>query len=345
MGYDTHLVARHVPCVEKEGVRLHATGVDATGPRGALSHARSLLRIVASLRPDVVHLHEPGLIPPGLWLQLWGIPVIYDVHEDYPRQVRIQYQDRPIRARLHGWLRELLDRLAARFFDAFICAAPIIARRFPEQRSSLVMNYPLLELFDAPAADWPEREESARLVYVGWITEARGAREMAEAVRRLPDQLRAVLLLVGEFNSESLRRDLLIVGGERIEWVSAVPHDRVPALLATAHAGLVLLHPTENYRESYPTKLFEYMAAGLPVVASDFPLWRTIVDEAGCGLLVDPRDPDRIAEAIRWLLEHPGEARRMGARGREAVAHRYGWASQLPELRRVYHSLTSMAPT
>jgi glycosyltransferase involved in cell wall biosynthesis len=103
--------------------------------------------------------------------------------------------------------------------------------------------------------------------------------------------------------------------------------------------GLVLFHPAPNHMESLPTKLFEYMSAGLPVVASDIPLWRTIIASHNCGILVDPLDPREIARGIGHLLESPEEAREMGMRGREAVLTRFTWESQATELLALYSRL------
>ena len=98
----------------------------------------------------------------------------------------------------------------------------------------------------------------------------------------------------------------------------------------------MLFHPTANHVESQPNKLFEYLAAGLPVVASHFPLWREIIEGARCGLVVDPRDSGAIASAIDWLLAHPAEAEAMGARGREVVRQRLNWSQEEAALLECY---------
>jgi hypothetical protein len=85
--------------------------------------------------------------------------------------------------------------------------------------------------------------------------------------------------------------------------------------------------------------MFEYMAAGIPVIASDFPLWRSIVMGAGCGLLVNPRDPSSIAKAISYLLTHDAEAEAMGKRGRAAVKLQYNWNTEERKLLNFYASL------
>ena len=85
--------------------------------------------------------------------------------------------------------------------------------------------------------------------------------------------------------------------------------------------------------------MFEYMAAGIPVLASDFPLWRCIVEEANCGMLVDPLDPEAIAKGMQWFIEHPDEALEMGQSGRRAVEERYNWEKEFPKLQALYDSI------
>ena len=85
--------------------------------------------------------------------------------------------------------------------------------------------------------------------------------------------------------------------------------------------------------------MFEYMSVGLPVIVSGFPLWRRIVDEAGCGLPVDPLNPQAIADAMVWILDHPAEAEAMGRRGREAVEKYYNWETETDKLAALYKKL------
>jgi glycosyltransferase involved in cell wall biosynthesis len=110
--------------------------------------------------------------------------------------------------------------------------------------------------------------------------------------------------------------------------------------LSKAVAGLVVLKPLQSFQEALPVKMFEYMAAGLPVIASDFPLWRTIIDGEKCGILVDPLDPQALASTMSWILEHPAEAAEMGKRGRAAVRERYNWESEARALLGFYDALS-----
>jgi glycosyltransferase involved in cell wall biosynthesis len=126
---------------------------------------------------------------------------------------------------------------------------------------------------------------------------------------------------------------------QRTRYLGWLNKERLAEELGQARAGLVLLHPTNNYQVIRPNKLYEYMAAGLPVIASDFPRWREVVEPANCGLLVDPLDTAVIARAVEYLLTHPDEAAAMGERGRKAVMAHYNWQMEHRKLLAGYEGL------
>jgi glycosyltransferase involved in cell wall biosynthesis len=168
----------------------------------------------------------------------------------------------------------------------------------------------------------------------------RGIHEMLAAVDLLPKDLGVKLELAGSFYVRQQQEAVMA----RAEWQNVLWHgelDRagLASLLKRVSVGLVVLHPHPAYVTSHPTKLFEYMAAGIPVIASDFPLWRSIVESAQCGLLVNPLDPPSIAAAIERLIASPDEARRMGMCGRAAVERQFNWALEENALLSFYRSL------
>jgi glycosyltransferase involved in cell wall biosynthesis len=124
-----------------------------------------------------------------------------------------------------------------------------------------------------------------------------------------------------------------------VRWHGFVPHDEGYRVLARCRIGLAVLADIPNYRESLPTKIFEYMALGLPVIASNFPLYRRVVEEEHVGICVNPADPAALASAIGQLLDDPQRAAAMGARGREAVRQRYRWGKEESKLLRLYEEL------
>jgi glycosyltransferase involved in cell wall biosynthesis len=103
--------------------------------------------------------------------------------------------------------------------------------------------------------------------------------------------------------------------------------------------GLVLLHPEPRFIVSLPIKMFEYMSAGVPVIASNFPIWQEIVENNNCGICVDPLNVNEIADAMKWILENPEEAAQMGRNGRHAVETIYNWEAESKKLVEVYQKL------
>lgn len=343
-GHEVHLVAHDVPAREREGVRLHGLPPADDGPRlrRIAARLRAAARAVSALDPELVHVHDPELLPLAFRWKARGLRVVYDVHEDTPREARTVLPVGSLRRAVYPAAWSALEAVARTVLDGFVCATPAIGARFPAARTVVARNFPRLaefELLPAPdAASMASRPP--RLVYVGGLTEPRGLREMMHAASLLPDALRCRLVLVGELSPPELAlRWKEWRGFDRVEHCGWQERAGVLDALSQARVGLVLLHPTPEYRESWPVKLFEYMAAGLPVVASDFPLWREFVEGAGCGFLVDPLDPRAIARATEKLLAHPDEAAAMGLRGWRAARERYSWESEAKPLLALYERL------
>lgn len=299
-------------------------------------------RTLRRLRPTVVHFHDPELIFLGLAMKAGGTRVVYDVHEDVPRQILCKdWIPKPLRLPLAKAV-EIVEELSTGVFDAVVPATPRIAQRFPSPRTVIVQNFPIPEELQlAQAVPYLERPPS--FAYVGDISESRAALGMVKALGLLAPQSQARLELAGGFSSSDLEEEVRsLPGWARVNYHGWATRPQVAALLGNVRAGLVLLHPEPNYVEAYPNKMFEYMAAGLPVIASDFPLWREIVaPPVNAGLLVDPLDPRAIAQAMEWMLEHPEEAEAMGRRGRRAVEQRFNWQAEEEKLVKLYQRLLS----
>jgi glycosyltransferase involved in cell wall biosynthesis len=296
------------------------------------------------LRPSIFHLHDPHLIPLGILLQLAGSRVIYDVHEDYVAYARAKHPTRPLRGVLKALAWTLMEGVARRRFDAFVCASERLARRFPSDRTMAIHNFPRHRVF-ASVADQsrPYRERPNRVVYTGYLRGLRCFWEIAQALEMLPESLDCRLRAIGAFRPPELelraRRHPVWRKMDLRPWQ---PHDVVVRELFEARIGLSLVAPVPNNDDPMRShKLFEYMAAGIPQIASDMTPWRELVCGIGCGLVVDPHDPAAIAAAIEHLLTHPDEAEAMGRRGQAAVQEHFNWDREEPRLLSLYRAIGS----
>jgi glycosyltransferase involved in cell wall biosynthesis len=333
-GHDVTLIARHGRDEVVAGVRIIGVpGCEHHRLRRATATVWRVYREALRLDATVYHLHDPELLPIGLLLRRRGKQVVYDAHEDLPRTIASK-------AYVPGVLHSPVALLAGAL-ERLVAATTAIADRFAATNpcTLVVRNYAIMA--DWPAElqlPWPERPPA--VAYVGAITADRGLREMVEAIALVPSTRQARLRLAGLYSPPGLRDEAArLVGWERVDDLGVLGRDEVAVLLGRVRAGLVVLHPTPNYLPSLPIKLFEYMAAGLPCIASDFPSLRAIIQEARCGILVDPRRPAAVAAAIEFLLGHPAEAGAMGRRGREAAAQRYNWTTEERTLLQLYASL------
>ena len=279
-------------------------------------------------RFDAYHLHDPDLILVGFALKLLGRRVVYDVHESYPMVILdrtwIPRALRPMLSR--AW--QILESSFVRCTDMTVTAHHAVEEQFRGGNVVTVQNFPILEDWANKAGTLPMAERPHRVLYHGDITRQRGLFTMLRAIAAVDAAPPPVLRLGGSLSQELQEAIKHAPGFERTQYLGWLNKDRLGEELGQARAGLILLHPTHNYSVIRPNKLYEYMAAGLPVIASDFSHWRDVVAGEGCGLLVDPLDSTAVARAIEYIFNHPEEATAMGQRGRRAAAKRYSWASE-----------------
>lgn len=324
-----------------DGVALRAL------PRRGSRLARMILgpmdawRELRRLRPDVIHVHDPELIPLAVvWKLIHRSRFVFDAHEDLAKQV----MGKPyIPANLRPTVRlfaSALERAADRYADLIVAATPSIARLFTRSEVVLVQNFPWLRDFPTPT---PVPEGTTAAVYVGGIAEARGALDMLEAISLA--QTKPRLVLAGPVATESLRQTL--EKNPAVTYHGLLPASEVPGVVDEGAVGMVLFHPLPNNLEAQPTKIFEYMAAERPFICSDFPFWRDLVGSYDCGLFVDPQDPVAIAEALDTLIADPELAARMGKNGRHAVEQKFVFENEAERLvaatRRLFSATGSRA--
>jgi glycosyltransferase involved in cell wall biosynthesis len=342
-GFEVTVIGTNWQDGEKDRVRIKSIQGNLSRLGRMTCTVWKIYREARKQEADVYHFHDPELIPIGLLLRASGKSVIYDIHEDMPKEI-LSKQYLPSWSReLVSWAITRIEGAASARFSALVVVTPSIAKRFEElnRRTVIVHNYPYVRelVGEGSAIPWKSRRQS--VAYVGGLSLQRAIREMVQAMALLPDSLDATLELAGPESKDDtsvaeLRRS---PGWMRVRHHGFIDQRSTFQILQNVRAGLVLYHPEPNQVESMPQKIFEYMGAGIPVIASNFPLWRQIIGDAGCGFFVDPLKPAEIAKAIEHVLTHPQEAEEMGRRGQAAVLKRFNWDTEAEKLVQLYWTI------
>ena len=319
-------------------------------PRGLIGRAVNLMRLfVIGWRSgsDIYHFHDPELLPVGVLLCLLGKRVVYDVHEHFPQ---VAY----VRSWIPSALRpavsvtvDIVERFLACCFSAVVGVVDEQEQRFSNCLFAAIKNYPRVECFAGDSR--PEQKRvygngAAELIHVGSLSAERGGLFLLDIMRELrPFYPNVRLKSLGPFHSETIRREFQTrlekfeLGDSVTVETERVAYEKLGQVIRGGIVGLIPGQVSaQNLTPFIPTKLFEYMACGLPVVASALPSIRQFYLSADWGMLVEPGDPKAHALAIAHLLEHPEEARKKGTVGREAVEKTFNWDGEAEKLLELY---------
>lgn len=297
---------------------------------------KKIFNKVLELSPDIVHFHDPELMGIGAKLSKLGYKVVYDVHEDLPKQVLNKHWLPKLIRPLVSLFVTGIEKFYAKRFAGVITATPIISRRFKSYNDNTVTicNYPLLAEIKISQTTWENRQDL--LCYIGSISETRGIKQLVESLAVSQIKLKLAGSFSGGLGLPYLQN---LSGGNYVDYLGILNREEITHLLQQVKVGIVTLLPTPSYLESLPIKMFEYMLAGIPVIASDFPLWHEIITKYDCGILVDPKDKEAIATACTYLLNHQESANQMGQNGYFAVLNHFNWECEQVNFLKFYEKL------
>lgn len=342
VGYEVVLIAVHSRDEIVENIRIRAVPT----PRNRFERMfYTGFRVIWSAlqeNADIYHIHDPELLIWSLILRLRGKLVIFDMHENVPKDILSKPWIHPAVRYPISLVYRLLERV-------LLWRMPVIFAEHSYKRdyqwihhqNTVILNTPLVDTLLA-VSETPYAKPTVG--FIGGVNTDRGSMITLSALAHLKQSDFIVEFdCIGPVN-EIHRAELeAFIKTHRLEGIRLHGY-MLPSegyrIIARCHIGLAVLMPVPNAVSSYPTKMFEYMALGLPVIASGFPLYREVIESAECGLcLNDPTNPHELAEAIRWLIEHPQEAEMMGRRGREAVIKHYNWEAEAKKLCVFYEGL------
>ncbi|PWL28821.1 MAG: glycosyl transferase [Fluviicola sp. XM-24bin1] len=330
---DVHLVLADVDERVENDVTIHSVeGAGGSRIKRMWNTVNKVYKKAVDLDADVYHLHDPELLRIALKLKKRGKKVIYDAHEDLPRQ--ILGKDYLKFKKTISRVVERYENRVVRKLDAVITATPFIRDRFKQIHPNTVdiNNFPMLKEVSTEKVDVAKEN---KICFIGGITRVRGIGELVDAL----DFVEVTCAIAGSF-PEDFRSTLTSKPGwNKVEELGFIDRDTSLKLKAKSIAGIVTFLPYPNHINAQPNKIFEYMASGLPVIGSHFDLWKAIIEENKCGICVDPEKPTEIADAISYIQENPEEAIEMGERGRKQVLEVYNWGVEEAKLFILYKNV------
>lgn len=323
----------------KEGVSIFDVGAKKVERLSRMtSTVKKVYKKAVELDAELYHLHDPELLPIAVKLKRRGKLVIFDAHEDLPKQLMGKPYLHPLARIVLSKVIAIYERWVCPKLDVVIGATPIIAEKFSRfcKRSENINNFPLLNELSCATV---ERVKSGEVAYVGGISEIRGIKPLVKSLGKVKG---VRLNLVGNFGSKKLEEEVKSFHEfNAVNELGFRSREEVAEILARSRVGIVTFLASPNHIDAQPNKMFEYMSAGLPIVTSNFPLWKGIVEGNDCGICVDPENIEELAKAIQHLNDKSVEAQRLGENGRRAVEEKYNWEREEQKLRALYKELLS----
>jgi len=323
-GFSVCIIGQHPTSEGLGGVWIEALPSPASR-RQRLLLSWTLLKRARQMDGKLFIFHDPELFGVGLILSLLGKKVVYDSHENLPASMLQKFW-------LPRWARWLLvpevwlaEWLCSRLITGVIVAREEIMSRFNKRRTVLVRNFPTGSALALLGRGAPIQRRRNIVIYTGGLSPIRGIRELVQAFKSL-EMPGAELWLVGKFESQQFETEILASLPTNGKWLGWKEHTEVLELYQFAKVGMVLLYPTPNHRYSLPVKLFEYLGAGLPVIASNFPELTELM--GGCGYQVDPYDVAQIRDAMQSLLSDPPRTIEMSRQARRRVLTSMSWETE-----------------
>ena len=338
-GYETYLVCRGER-YEKNGVHIVGVGQPAGGRFSRMTtFARRIYQVALELDAEIYHFHDPELLPYGLKLKKRGKKVIFDSHEHTAQQI-MEKEWIPILFRKTGYsLFAKYQKYVCSRLDMVISVSPHICDYFKELNPStyMIANYPVLQ----EKIMYVDKKENS-ICFAGGISAQWCHKEIIRAMEQVDE---CEYYLCGKTDSSYFQMLTALPAWKRVHAVGQIQHETVHQMLAQCCIGLSILNYSNNSGGKTGTmgntKIFEEMMAGLPVICTNFTLWKEFVERYQCGICIEPTDVDAIAAAIRYLLQHPEEARRMGENGRRAVQKEFNWGVEEKKLLDLYNELNA----
>jgi len=332
-GYSVYLVVPHERDEETDGINIVSLIKADDKFYKVFRSIPEALSKCFEINSDVYHFHDPELIPIGLILKLKRKKVIYDAHEDHPKDVFEKLWSMPLKIIAYIYF-SILEKLASIFFDNIVAATPHIASKYPDKKTTLLRNFPILELIDK-SRKVEIKSDNLIIIYQGGITKLRGVKQVIDALGKVNEK--AELLLFGKWEAGFEEECKTLKGWKKTKYLGVIKQEKLYGYGKSADIGIINYLSSPNNNDSLPNKPFEYMACSLPIIMSNFPHWKGMFND--CALFSNPEDPESIADNILMLTNNIKLRKEMGEKGRALVEKEYNWEMESKKLIDMYNGL------
>lgn len=333
-GYDVTLIVNDNKEDEVyQGVKIISTNfVSKNRLERMIKSKNKIYKKAIQVDADIYHFHDPDLLVLGNKLKRKQKKVIFDSHEDVPEQIKDKQWIPKILRNIISKIYEVYEKKSVKKYDAVISVTPHIVERFLtiNKNTFLVTNYPILDK-DIES----EQEKNNSICFAGGITEQWNHDKVILAVNNIKE---LKYVLAGSGPKEYIESLKKTPGWEKVDFKGRVTHEEVKKIYQKSIAGIALNYSIQARKEGTlgNTKIFEYMNAGIPVICTNYSLWKEIIEGNNCGICVNPNNIDEVTEAIKYLVNNHDQANEMGNNGRLVTLKKYNWKTQEKVLIDIY---------
>lgn len=298
-----------------------------------------MYRKALEIDADIYHAHDPELLYVLKKLKKKGKKVIFDFHEDISEQIKSKHYINKYLRHTISYIYTIFENKIIKDLDGIIAATPYIQEKYNGEINCIenVNNYPLLEEFKK--YDFKTNVREDKVLYIGGLTKSRGLFTMLKIAKERPEYN---FVFCGDFTNEADKEKAFSQATKNCTFKGFISRKEISNELVTSKVGLVLLESLDRYKVALPIKMFEYMASGTPVIASNFDLWENIINKSECGFSVSPKDTNAILDVLDKLMENHTLNRKLGKNGRKAVENNYNWKIEEKKLIKFYKEMENI---
>lgn len=335
--YDVSLIAPNVEDQTVDGIHIYGVCLPKNRSK-RIKNLSSVYNRMLEIDADIYHFHDPELMKLGKKIKKEKRKtIIFDSHEDVPQQILCKVWIPKLLRKPLSYCYSIYEKQLLKKYDAIVSVTPSIVERLQEINSRVyqITNYPVISDIEG------ERQWGKSVCFTGGISE----QYLHHDIIKILHNTDANYILAGPCKIPSYMDRLKSISGwDKVDYRGYVPYEECVKIMQSSSAGLALLFYSPNVGYKRGTlgvlKIFEYMMVGIPVICTDFELWKEIVEGNHCGICVNPYDSNDLIKAINYLIENRDVAIRMGDNGRKAVKEKYNWATQEKVLFDLYQSLS-----